>query len=328
MATLKDIAKRCKVSITTVSRVLNNDVSLSVSEETRKQVIDTARDLNYKTKSKKTQNKNHIGVLIWLDAKQEVTDPYFMEIRHGIEAEAQDQGAYLMTLYKKDGLYDMEQLQGIDGLIAVGKFTKKEINAMKKITSSIVFVDSSPDEMNYDSIVIDYKKSVRRVIDYILTLGYKEIGYIGAHEKINDQILYGERREQYLKEYLNSLKYYKPDHYHIGEFNSESGYQLMKQILKTPDHTRIYFCASDSIAMGAIQAIHEAGLLIPEDIAIIGFNDIAQARYLHPALTTLKVYTKDMGKEAFKTLITRMSQPEKIAVRKVLPTELIIRKTT
>lgn len=327
MATLKQIAEACQVSITTVSRVLNNDPSLNVTEETKQKIKSYADSVSYKAKRKETTDKHHVGVVLWYDSMQELNDPYFMEIRHGIETLAREQGVYLMTLYRKDGTFDLSEIKGVDGLITIGKFTEEEIKHFKKITSNIVFVDSSPDDLTFDSVVIDFRHSVKQVLEYIIERDYAPIGYIGGLERINDLVLYGERREKFFKKYLANRNKLNENFVHIGEFSSDSGYEIMKNNIESNNLAKVYFCASDSIAMGAIQALHEAHIAIPETVAIIGFNDINQAKYMHPSLTTLSIPTKAMGEEALRSLLLRIENPKRLAIKKIMPTKLIKRKS-
>ncbi|MFP4286352.1 MAG: LacI family DNA-binding transcriptional regulator [Candidatus Izemoplasmataceae bacterium] len=323
MVTLKTIADKLGVSITTVSRVLNHDETLSVNPKTKQLILDTAKAMNYQVKSQKGK-KRLIGVVIWMKQDDELRDPYFMEIRHGIERLAEEEKIFIMTLYKEHGHYDLKKLEGVDGLICIGKFTKSETLNFEKLTKAIIYVDFSPDPLAFDSIMIDYQKSVSQVMEYILHKNYKPIGFIGGKEAIGKNIV-GEYRERYTKQYLLERNLLSLDHFHIDAFSFESGYQLMKEALKNP--ARVYFCASDMIAFGAIKALHEAGKMIPDDVAIIGFNDIAQASFIHPSLTTLKVYTETMGEEALHALIRRLDHPSKQPIKRVVPTKLVIRQS-
>ncbi len=327
MVTLKQIASRCNVSITTVSRVLSNDQSLSVSKDTRDLIQHTANVLGYTKKQNIYRDTLHIGVILWYDTKQEFDDPYFMEIRHGIERQSKEKGLYIMTIYREDGKFNLSQLTDIDGIIAVGKFTEAEIRSFEKKSTSIVFVDSSPKPLKYDSVVIDYEEAVSQVLEYIIESGYSKIGYIGAHEKIGDIVLPDESRERFFKNYLYKRNLYMPEHVHIGEFTSKSGYSLIQKAIQQGLLAEVYFCANDSIAMGAIKALHEANIDIPNKVAVIGFNDIAQAKYIYPSLTTLKVETTTMGEEALLSLLDRIENNKKIAIKKIIPTTLIKRQS-
>ncbi len=327
MPTLKDIAKASQVSIATVSRVLSDDQSLQVSPETRTKILRVAESMQYKPKKNDFKTHLHIGVVLWYETTQELNDPYFMEIRHGIEALAIEKGVYLMTIYRhKDG-FDLKKLKGVEGLIVIGKFTDSEMRQFERITKHIVTVDSDTEPLKYQSVMIDFRQAMRLVLEYVLAHYQGSIGYIGGQEKILDHVLVGERRIKFFETYLTKRHLYDPTHVYLGEFSSASGYQLMTQAIKKGQLARIYFCASDSIAMGAMQALHEHNISIPETVAIIGFNDIAQAKYMHPALTSLKVPTKAMGKTALRVLIQHIETSDTPPIKYVLPTELIVRKS-
>ena len=327
MPTLKDIAKASQVSIATVSRVLSNDQSLQVSEATRSKILKTAQRLNYQPKKVEFKHRHHIGVILWYEAKQEMNDPYFMEIRHGIEALAIEKGVFLMTIYRQDNCFDLNALKGVSGLITIGKFTPPEMRQFERITKHIVTVDYETDPLKHNSITIDFRQAMREVLNYMLNTYNGVIGYLGGTEKIHEQIAVGEHRIQFYASFMKKRNLYDASHVHLGDFSSESGYQLMQEAIQKKQLARAYFCANDSIAMGAMQALHEHQIDIPNTVAIIGFNDIAQAKYMHPALTTLKVPTKDMGTIALKTLIDRIENNETIVIKYVMPTELIIRKS-
>ena len=297
MARLKDIANKCGVSIATVSRVLSDDQTLSVTDETRIEIIQTALQLGYR-KKRSTADHYLIGVVLWFDPKQEMEDPYFMEIRHGIERLSKDKGVYMMTIYRENGAFNFSQINQVDGIIAIGKFKDSEIQALSKITHSIVFVDSSPNNQQFDSVMIDYQNAISQVLDHIAAKGFHRIGYIGAHEKIDDEFIDLEYREFFFKSALSKTDVNLSTEFYNGSFSSDSGYKIMKQIIHQDELQKLYFCASDSIAIGAYKALLESNLKIPEDVAIIGFNDIAQSQYLHPSLTTIKVDTSAMGEEA------------------------------
>ena len=127
----------------------------------------------------------------------------------------------------------------------------------------------------------------------------------------------------------NSLKGYYKDHskVHIGNFSIESGYELMKSAIETNNLAKAYLIASDAMAIGALNALYESGLKVPDDVSMIGFNDIVQSAYTIPPLTTIKVYQEHMGQTALELLLDRISGRQ-IARKVIIPTKLIIRKST
>ena len=330
MATLKEIARLTDTSITTVSRVLNYDKTLSVGDEIRRKIIETAADLNYKTPRNRSTIKHtkklRIGIVYWYDQKEEMDDPYYMQIRRGVEKLASKSQIETITLYKENNEYDFENAGKIDGLICIGKFSDTQIKQFEKATHSIVFVDSSPKEEQHDSIVLDFNKAVKDLLTTLLKEGYSKIGYIGGVEFVSKHIKLGERRELVFRDFLYQRNKLETKYIHIGSFDTESGYNLMKQALTKKDHAEVYFCANDSIAFGALRAIHEKGIKIPEDIALVGFNDNPNSAYTYPPLSTVRVYTEFMGEQALESVVSRIDG-RPVAVKKIIPTILVKRKS-
>jgi len=330
LATLKDIAKRVGTSITTVSRVLNYDATLSVSDEVRTKILETAQRLNYQTPRNRqgipSVKRKRIGIIHWYDAKSELSDPYYIGIRRGIEQLASKSSVDTKLLYKEENAFDLQQLSGVDGLICIGKFTNLQIQEFETITKQIVFVDSSPNTSAYDSVVIDFKDAITKVIDFVYEEHYQHIGYLGGKELVSEDLMIGERRARYFKYYAELKGMFEEKHMHIQEFSSASGYALMKKILASNSYANLYFCANDSIALGALKAIHEANKKVPDDIALIGFNDDATSAFTYPSLTTVRVYTEFMGEQALYSLSERW-KGRSIPVRKLIPTELVRRES-
>ncbi|MCH4886815.1 LacI family DNA-binding transcriptional regulator [Acidaminobacter sp. JC074] len=331
MATIKDIAKEVGVSAATVSRVLNHDKSLSVSNDKRKLILETAERMSYipmRTRKKKTvNNKYRLALIHWYTIDQELEDPYYLSIRIGIEKKAVDQKVEVIKLYapSKD---DLKALTSIDGMICMGKFSDKEIKLFKAVTSNLVFVDSSPYEEVYDSVVLDVERAVVKIVDKLIIDGCETIGYIGGREYAgSDQVPIGEKREGVFEAYLTSKGMFDPSHVYIGKFLAESGYRLMLEAIEK-GLPSAFFIASDSMAVGAMRALHEKGIKIPDQISLIGFNDIPTSNYTVPPLSTLRVHKEFMGETALNLMMERIIDHRLIAKKVVVPTELIIRQTS
>lgn len=330
MATLKEIAKRTNTSITTVSRVLNYDKTLSVSDEIRRKVIETAAELNYRTPRNRTKIKStkkmRIGIVHWYNIHEEMDDPYYMQIRRGIEKLALKSSIETIVIYKNGDVYNFKDCGKLDGLICIGKFSKAQINQFHRVTTSIVFVDSSPDSDIFDSVIIDFTKAVNELLHELLMEGYETIGYLGGIEYVSGTIKLGERRELVFRDFLFERNKLNTQFVHVGSFSTESGYHMMLEALSKPTHAKAYFCANDSIALGAIRAIHEKGLRIPEDIGIVGFNDNPNSEYTYPPLSTVRVHTEFMGEQALVSLSERIDG-RTIPIKKIIPTNLVKRKS-
>ena len=331
MATITEIAQKANVSIATVSRVLNYDKSLSISEEKRKLILETAENLDYQPPKRK---KNHlkrplsIGLIHWYTMQQELDDTYYLSIRLGIERTCYEKQIDLVKIFKTNDHYELDNLKALDGVIAVGKFSDEEIKQFEEKFPVVIFVDSSPEEAKFDSVVIDFESSMIKAIDYILSLGHQRIGYIGGREYIGKNLkALGERREIVFKEYLTKKGLFDSRNVHVGSFTIESGYALMKQAIEQNHLPTAFIIASDGMAIGLMKAAYEAGIRIPKDLSIIGFNDITQSQYTIPPLTTVKVYKEFMGKTSVELLLERVQGQRTIAKKITIPTELVIRES-
>lgn len=330
MATIKDIALRAGVSSATVSRVLNHDESLSVSNDKRELIHKIASELNYSTPRKRnarvTKRKLKVALIHWYTVQQELEDPYYISIRIGIEKTCIEEQIDVVKVYDPIN-FDFSTLDKVDGVIAIGKYGEKQVQRFLDLSPNIVFVDSSPHSIEFDSIIIEFKKAVIGVIKYLVQEGHTHIGYIGGREYVGkERIPLGERRELIFREYLTSIGMIDTKAIYIGSFVAESGYNLMKEAIKSPKELpTAFFIASDSMAIGALRALHEAGIKVPEDVSIVGFNDITTSQYTAPALTTVRVHTEFMGETAVEMVLEQIIKKRTIHKKVVIPTELVIR---
>lgn len=328
MATIKDIASKAGCSIATVSRVLNFDETINVSESTKKKIFEVAEELEYVTpreRKNKKQERINIGIVHWYSDKEELEDPYYLSIRLGIEKRCQNEQISFTRINKGDK-YD--KLENFDGIVAIGKFGDSDIEKFDEFTNNIVFVDSSPNEDKYDSVVVDFRKAVTSALDYLTSLGHKDIIYIGGEEYTNDgKDKVKDYREETYREYMKELGNYNSNNILLGSFTHADGYRLMKETLGSRKTQTAFFMSSDSMAIGAYKAVIEAGLNIPRDVSIVGFNDISTAKYMIPALSTVKVYTDFMGETAVELLLERMKNGRTICKKVIIPTKLVVRES-
>ena len=186
MATIKDIAQTAGVSPATVSRVLNYDKSMSVSDETRKKIFDIAEQLNYKKskKQKKTSPQTHrIAIVEWYTELEELDDLYYYSIRLGIEKKARELGYDIVRIFNNDSLSQLEQ---IDGIIAIGKFSSKQVKELEQYSPALVFVDSDTIDQGHSCVTTDFEHAVTHVLDHFLQQGIGEIGMIAGREETAD----------------------------------------------------------------------------------------------------------------------------------------------
>lgn len=293
MATLKDIAELAHVSIATVSRILNQDPTLTVPIETRENVLNAAEKLQYK-KKKKTLNSNcTIAVVQWYTLDQEINDPYYLTLRQGAENYFRKNNVAVRRIFQDD--IDMYQsLENVDGILCMGKFSTEHIHHLRKMNKNIILLDMDFHPITECCLVLDFQDAMRQVVEYLHLLGHRQIGYLGGIEYLHGKKYSDSRRSNF--EYYCQLYHMEYQNYMFeGEFTTESGYQMMSLLLNQDDTPTAIFAASDPIAIGALRAIDDHGLKVPDDISIIGFDNIDAVNYTTPPLTTIYTPSFDMG---------------------------------
>jgi LacI family transcriptional regulator len=329
MATIKDIAEEAGYSISTVSRVLNNDPSLSVPDETREKIYEIAEKLNYRKKTVRLLVKN-IAFLYWLTDIEELEDVYFKSMRLEIEKWASKFNVELTTYKISDGIQSIPETT--DGFIAVGAFSEKEMEYLRGITTKGVFIDSTPDPNHYDSVRPDLVQMTRKTIDFYLEKGHREIGFIGGtFHNPNTDIEEMDVRERAFRQYMEE-KGLLNDSYiytHRG-FSVHNGYALMKEAIESlgAKLPTAFFIAADPIAVGCLQALNEYGISIPNRVSVISVNNISVAKYVSPPLTTFHIDTKEICKNALELLLEQVQENRKMVKTLYLGAELVVRKST
>lgn len=331
MATLKSIAEKAGVSISTVSRVLNHDDTLSVTQDTKERVLAAANEMNYKRNKphQKPQAKTamNVGLFYWYSEDQEMADPYYLSIRVGIEKACFERGINLVKLYRNEDTYQTNFKGSLHGVIASGKYSSQDLELFKQLSPHFVLVDYSfSDEI--DCVVPDFRKALIEVLDHLLNQGHEKIGYIGGKEYVQDDEAIRDEREATFNEYLMLRDMYRPEYVWTGRFTAEDGFELMNKALDSGDLPTAFFIASDSMAIGALRALHEQGIRVPEDVSIVSFNDIEMAQYVHPPLSTVKVETEFMGETAVDLLLEQIHSKRTLAKKIVTPCRLIIRESS
>ncbi len=337
MATLKDIAQRVGVSIATVSRVLNQDESFSVSTQTKQQILQVAEALQYPTpEGEKTQRtkkgKARICVLLLYDELEEIKDPYYLSIRTQLRKESVQCNLDVQEYFCNQACPLAWKGEDFSGYIVIGSkftWTKQIEQALLETKKPVVFVDFTPEFPDADYVVTDYWELTQGAISHFLSLGYREIGYIGAHDydTRNDQPL-EDMRLQYYREIMTREGIYDPALVFLGEHvDNSTGYELMEQCIQKGHCPRAIFTQTDSMAIGAIKAIKEHGLKIPQDVAVLGCNDLPMAAYLTPALSTMRIYNDIMGQMALHLLLERLYSGRCKGVKLLIPNKLKIRET-
>ena len=329
MATIRDIAKEAGVSAGAVSRILNNDATLSVAPETREHVLAIARKLNY-TKSSRTKamakNTFTMGIVLWYTAEQELKDSYYLRVRQGVEDFCMKNAIRVVRIFpnEPDGL---KQLASVNGLICLGKFSKKEIDTFLGICSNIVFLDMVVDEYNITSLTLDFERAVYDVMDYLTGLGHRKIALLVGCEYVGDGERLVDARTVAYKKYMEHREMDADTYVREGSFTAKSGYDMMMDLLDSGDLPTAVFAANDAIALGAMKAIKERGYKIPQDISIVGFNDEESSTFITPPLTTIHAPSYDMGQHGANLVYVASNLSIKTPLKAKIPCPLVIRES-
>lgn len=288
MATIKEIAEIVGVSSAAVSRVLNYDEGISVSEETREAIFATAEKIGYKKKVIYPKIEN-VALLYFTDNEDELEDVFYRGVREEVIKQAKKMNIRLQIYDRRDGMSVIPR--DLNAFIAVGWLTRKEINQLYKICPRGVFIGTSPDEKLFDAVRPNMDSFVTQMVDYFVEKGHKKIGFIGGSDRNIDT----GKPSMDIREwsFRQSVAYYhclEEEYILISEkFTVDEGYHMGKELLKKSSLPTALCIASDTLAVGVLQALNEKGIQVPEQMALFSINDVNIAKYLSPPLTTIHI---------------------------------------
>lgn len=331
-ARLKDIAREAGISTTTVSRALNNKDA--INPLTRKRILKLAREMGYTpnamARGLKTSRSATIGVVI-----TDISDPFFAPIIKGIEKAARQEG-YHLILSNTDENYQMEEEvletlieRRVDGLLITPVQTSsQDIVELKKKRLPFVLLCRHFDFellVETDCVCTDDVEGAFLATTHLIEKGHRKILFINGPTYVSSA---KERLAGYKRALLETGL--KLDEFLIreGGIKMEDGYRIMKEELEKQRQFTAVFAYSDFVAVGVMKASKEANLRIPQDIALIGYDDINMAAFLEVPLTTMRIPKYKLGMEGFKLLTKRMTAEVDSPQRVTLPTELVVRKST
>jgi LacI family transcriptional regulator len=329
--TLEDIAEKSGYSRSTVSRVINGEPG--VSKKARQQINKVIKELNFHpnqaARALATGKINTIGLLIPETVKFIFTDPYFQLLAQGISKACEDNG-YALLLWLAEPEIERSSIKKylnhgiVDGFITASiNFDEPMIDTLLESNLPFAIIGRHAYEFDLNYVDLDNLAGAEIATQHLVDQGYKRIATITGPQ----DMFVGEGR---LTGYFNVLHanglVIDDDLIMWGNFSQESGYTCAKKLLEhKPD---AIFAASDVMAVGAMQAIHDAGLRIPEDIAVIGFDDLPLAAQQNPPLTTIRQPIKEMGYMAVKTLLKAMDNPDGEVFQTIIRPNLVVRQST
>lgn len=311
MATIKDIALMAKVSTSTVSRVLNKDPNLVISDTTRDKIFRIAQDLDYTKHLRPNKSKANqtLAILEWYSEQDEINDLYYYAIRLGVERRARELGYQIERFFNND--IDA-MTQPFAAVIALGKFSPQQIAELEKRCPNLIFVDRDTLSAGHSCVTTDFHHAVVGVCDYFLDKGLTKIGMLAGEEQTTDgQLVLIDQRFRTFKAYMTELGLYQPRYLYVGPFTAQAGHDLMTQAIQDlgEDLPQAFFIANDSMALGALRALQEHQIAVPDRVSIISFNDTPITKQVYPALSSVTVYTEEMGTTAVDLAHQRATNP-------------------
>ncbi|NMB47060.1 MAG: LacI family transcriptional regulator [Firmicutes bacterium] len=325
MVTMKDIAKIAGVSHSTVSRALNNDPR--ISPETTAKVRRIASEYGYSLDIRGRVLAKGQTFTIGL-AIPNITDEFFLPIIRGVEHQASEYGYSLVLCSTRgDTRFELEAIRlmserRVGGLIIAWTDDFFEIvHKLHPQESPVVFIGNVTGDSPYPSIDCDHRSGAYDATKHLAELGHKHITFLSGPLSSIDS------RER-LRGYTQAIHEYKlvTDVWE-GDYARASGYMQGRKILSKTQRPSAIFAANDWMAMGVMAAAKELGMLVPEELSVVGFDDVSPARHLLVPLTTVRQPAQEMGKIAVKMLL-KQSENDQLHRRIVLPTKLVVRKTT
>ncbi len=327
MVTIKDIAKVAGVSHTTVSRALNDSALIKV--ETRQKIQAIAKDLHYvpNVNARSLVNqKNYMIGLFFSSIRQGTSSNFLVDTITEIHSVLEEQ--YTLSVQGIDEIEHLERInfQRYDAVLVMSQSDSDQafIMELKKQTFPFVVVNRDLADDTIINVVADDQKGVQHAIEYGLSMGHKKIAYIGGREDFRSA---NERREAVIKTLEAHHLSIDPEFFMAGDYSMASGFQKMQELLQATKQPTLVFCANDDMAIGAMRAIHEAGLKIPEDLSLIGFDDAPVTAFLEPPLTSVHKPLKKMTKIGIEMLLEAIAGKPLSQKRIEIPTSLIKRKS-
>ncbi|MCL4509717.1 MAG: LacI family transcriptional regulator [Bacteroidetes bacterium] len=324
---IKEVAKKANVSTATVSRVLNS--SEVVTEETKRRVLAVIDELNYMPhaigRALVTRQTNLIGVIL-----PDVHSEFFSELIRGIDKAARQHNYHIIVSSTHSDKREIESMltvmQGgrVDGLIIMSPHidTEEVIKHLSPL-SRVVFVNSYLNGASFDSVTIDNYGGAYQMVEHLIEHGHKRIAILKGEERNYDA-------QERFRGYLDAVKDNGLDRIKnfelLGDFTEESGYDAMIGVLRMKSKPTAIFCSNDSMALGALRAMHEKDIIVPGEIALAGFDDVPSARYVLPSLTSVHVPIFEMGKEAVEHLFVSLEGKNGGEGKKMMLPTLVIKR--
>ena len=328
--TINDVAKRAHVSRATVSRVLNNNQR--VDEHLRSRVLEAVEALSYQpnhiARRLRAQSSTVIGLII-----SDIQNPYFLSVIRGVEDAAyanrlsivlcnSDEDSAKQQLYLQ--VMESERVAGLI-LVPTSSVDTSGLDRLKRVGIPVVLFDRTVNGLQVDVVKVDNQRGAYEAVQHLIDLGSRRIGTLTGATHLST----GDERYRGYREALTRAKLPIDETLvKYGDFRTESGYRLTHELMAMPCPPDAIFAANNMMTLGALRALRELDIRIPEQIRLVGFDDMPWSSELYSSLTSVSQPTYELGREAVQLLMNRIAQPNAAYRTVTLQTELVVRESS
>jgi len=340
MSTIRDVANLANVSTATVSRVLNNDTTYKITEETRAKVWDAATRLNYKLNSQtkrgaspkdisSTKTQLKFGCVLSV-TKYKYNDPYYMSVLSGVEERLFSRGYDVSFIRTGAELEDKKILvhtfnEPITGLVLMEALQGDTYEFIRRQVPYIVGVDT--ERWDIDNVGYDHHHAANEAVQHLIDRGHRRIGFIGGRGNKTD-IRKSRRFGGYLAAMYAAGLPIEPKWVVDCMWDEALCIERVNRLCQERDLPSAFFVASDLMAMATLSALYDNGIAVPDEVAVIGLSNIEMSKYSNPPLSTIDVPTKELGIVAVDLLLDRIDGNALLPQKVLLPTNVIVRSST
>jgi LacI family transcriptional regulator len=331
--TIRDVAKRLNISITTVSRAL--DDYDDVAPKTRQRVIQTAQKMGYSpnraARQLRRQKAETIGFILPTSAKR-FDEPFFTEFISGLGEALSEQNFDLLVANAKTVEMELDlyqrwlQSHKVDGVV-LNRIQQKDwrVQYLASVKFPFTALGRSQDGMDYPCVRVDGSQGYVDLIQHLYEAGFSRLAFIGGHKNLINHI----DRLKWFKAALKTCELpFQDDFVLSADMTSAGGYETAKQLLVLPDPPDAILCVNDETAFGVLHAAHEHGLTVGQDFAIAGFDGVQDSRHTKPPLTTLDIPVPDIAHQVAQMLLSKINGVHLETEEAIIHPKLLIRAST
>jgi len=332
MASIRDIARQAKVSPGTVSRVLNNDPTISVAEETRQRIHHIAAELKYQ---KTTRKNKGIQIITYASRAKEMSDPYYREIRLAIEAEVKRLNLSLKRTIRIDGHQgenvDTTKVEKAGAIIVIGNFSIKALKHLKSHNENMVVINNPQAPKSIDAVYSDLSYAMTQLLDLIKEQGLTEIAYVGGDHKIRelDGTTTSQATDVRYQAYLDWCSIHEIQPVTIlNGWKKEHGEAAVNDFINERNRLpQVFIAGNDMVAIGILQQLQRKHINVPDEVKLISFNDLEVIQYVVPSMSSVHIPVDEFGRTAVRMAEERINKTRQTAIHVVVEAQLKMRNT-